>query len=290
MGNDAVYRGMSQRELDRQYDARATVDDITPFLDQYAALTTTAKKELEVLVDVPFGPRPDEVLDIYPAGANAPVFVFIHGGYWRLLSKDESAFFARCFVEQGIAVAAVNYSLAPMVSLDEITRQVRSAIAHVWHDADRYGLDRSRIHVGGTSAGGHLVGMVLAGGWRSRFGLPDTAIAGALAINGLFDLEPVRLSFPNEWVKLDAAAAHRNSPIHHLPEIGCPLLVSWAGLDTDEFKRQSRDYARAWQEAGFPVSCFEISDRNHFDIILDLADPGRELTRQVFDLIDEAMN
>lgn len=288
MDNGAVYRSMNQQELDRQYDARATVEDITPFLHQYAALTKAAKQELEVIGDVSFGPRPDEVMDVFPAGPNAPVFVFIHGGYWRLLSKDESAFFAQCFVEQGIAVVAINYSLAPMASLDEIARQVRSAVAHLWHDADRYGLDRTRIHVGGTSAGGHLVGMVLAGGWQSRFGVPETAIAGALAINGLFDLEPVRLSFPNEWVKLDAAAAYRNSPIHHLPEHGCPLLVSWAGLDTDEFKRQSRDYADAWAGSGFPVSSVEVSDRNHFDIILDLANPGRDLTRRVFALIDGA--
>lgn len=288
MSDAAIYRGMNQRELDRQYDARATVDDIAPFLEQYAALTAAAKAELEVIGDVPFGSHPDEVLDFFPVGQNAPVFIFIHGGYWRLLSKNESAFFARCFVERGISVAAVNYSLAPMVSLDEITRQVRSAVAYLWHEADRYGIDRARLHVGGTSAGGHLVGMVLADGWRSHFGLPDNAIAGAVAINGLFDLEPVRLSFPNEWVRLDAAAARRNSPIHHLPNKACPLLVTWAGLDTDEFKRQSRDYADACRQVGFSVAHFEVSDRNHFDIILDLADPERDLTRRVFAQIERA--
>lgn len=286
MSDAAVYRGMDQGELDRQYDARATVEDITPFLKQYATLTAAAKAALDVIGDVPFGSHPDEVLDFFPAGPNAPVFIFIHGGYWRLLSKDESAFFARCFVERGIAVAAVNYSLAPMASLDEISRQVRSAVAHLWHEAGRYGIDRARLHVGGTSAGGHLAGMVLADGWRSRFGLPDTAIAGGVAINGLYDLEPVRLSFPNEWVKLDAAAARRNSPIHHLPDGGCPLLVTWAGLDTEEFKRQSRDYAEACRRSGFSVSSFEVSDRNHFDIILDLVDPERALTRRVFAQIE----
>lgn len=288
MGKTVIYRDMDQEELDRQYDARATVDDIAPFLSQYAELTAAAKRDLEVVGDVSFGSQPDEVLDFFPAGPGAPVFIFIHGGYWRLLSKDDSAFFAKCFVDRGIAVAAVNYSLAPMASLDEITRQVRAAVAHIWYEADRYGIDRQRIHVGGTSAGGHLVGMVLSGGWQSRFGLPEYAIAGAVAVNGLFDLEPVRLSFPNEWVRLDEAAARRNSPIHHLPDVGCPLIVTWAGLDTDEFKRQSLEYANAWRRCGFPVSTVEITDRNHFDIILDLTDPGRDLTKQVFVMIDEA--
>ncbi len=283
-----IYRDMDLAELDRQYDARATVNDIAPFLARYADLSAAARRDLDVIADVSFGQRPEEVMDIFPAGENAPVFIFIHGGYWRLLSKDESSFFAPCFVERGIAAIAVNYALAPAASLDEIVRQVRAAVSHIWRESDRYGIDRTRIHVGGSSAGGHLAGMLLSKGWQSGFGVPDDLIAGAMTASGLFDLEPVRLCHPNEWIRLDEASAHRNSPIHHLPDDGCPLLVTWAGSDTGEFKRQSRDYAGAWRRSGFPVSEFEVADRNHFDIILDLADPARDLTRRVFTMIDGA--
>ncbi len=283
---NTIYRGMSRAELDVQYDARGTVDDIAPFLERYAELSATAKRDLEVVTDIPFGPSSEEVFDLFPAGRNAPVFVFVHGGYWRLLSKDESSFMAKCFVERGIAVAAVNYALAPAVTLDEIVRQVRAAVSRLWHDADRYGIDRDRIHVGGSSAGGHLVGMLLADSWQAAAGVPTNVIAGAVSASGLFDLEPVRLSHPNEWLQLDADAAHRNSPIHHIPGAGCPLLLTWAGSDTEEFKRQSRDYGRAWKQAGFAVADFAVSDRNHFDIILDLANPQREFARRVFAMIE----
>lgn len=283
-----VYRGMSRAELDIQYDARATVDDIAPFLRRYRELSDAAKRDLNVMHDVRFGSLPEEVMDVFPAvGRRAPVFVFIHGGYWRLLSKDDSSFFARGFVEHDIAVAAVNYALAPSVTLDEIVRQVRAALSHLWHHHDRYGIDRNRIFVGGSSAGGHLVGMLLSGNWHDASGLPPDAIAGAVSASGLFDLEPVRLSHPNTWLGLDAGAARRNSPLHHLPELGCPLMLTWAGTDTDEFKRQSRCYGEAWQQAGFPVTAFEISDRNHFDIILDLADPKRAFAKQVIAMIRE---
>lgn len=285
MDKTPIYHDMDLDELDRQYNARATVDDIAPVLEQYAKMSAAAKHDLDVMVDIPFGSRPEEVLDIFPAGEGAPVFLFIHGGYWRLLSKDDSAFFAPCFVEHGIAAVAVNYTLAPEASLDEITRQVRAAVAHIWHEAGRYGIDRRRIHIGGSSAGGHLVGMLLSDAWQADFGVPDDVISSAMVASGLFDLEPVRLCHPNEWIRLDEASARRNSPIHHLPRRGCPLLAGWAGSDTDEFKRQSLDYARAWQQSGFPVTTTEIADRNHFDIILDLADPARELTRQVFAMI-----
>ena len=120
---------MDLAELDRQYDARGTVDDIAPYLERYESLSAQARCELEVVCNVSYGPKPEETFDFFPAGRQAPVFVFIHGGYWRLLSKDESSFFAGNFVAQGIAVAALNYELAPQASLDEIVRQVRAAVA-----------------------------------------------------------------------------------------------------------------------------------------------------------------
>ncbi len=281
-----LYRGMNRAELDIQYHARGTVDDIAPILARYAEMSADAKRSLDAITDIPFGTKADEVFDLFPADAGAPVFVFLHGGYWRLLSKDESCFFAECFVSHGIAVAAVNYSLAPQATLDEIVRQVRAAIGRIWHDAERFGIDRERIHVGGSSAGGHLVGMLLADGWHAQVGVPTNVIAGAVSASGLFDLEPVRLCHPNEWLQLDAEAAERNSPIHHIPQSGCPLLLTWAGSDTQEFKRQSRAYGRAWERAALPLTAFETPDRNHFDIILDLADPQRPFAQRVIAMIE----
>jgi arylformamidase len=89
-------------------------------------------------------------------------------------------------------------------------------------------------------------------------------------ISGLYDLEPVRLCHPNEWARLDAEGARRLSPIHHLPDRGCPLIVAWAEADTDEFRRQSRAFAEAWAGRGFPCERIEMAGFNHFDIVLEL--------------------
>ena len=221
MSGDPIYRGMSLTELDVQYDARGTVDDIVPFLAQYADLSAAAKRDLEVVEDIPFGPSAEEMFDLFPAGRNAPVFVFVHGGYWRLLSKNESSFMASVLSARGIAVAAVNYALAPTVTLDESSARCAPPSAVFWHDADRYGIDRKRIHIGGSSAGGHLIGMLLADGGKLRPAVPADVIAGAVSASGLFDLEPVRLCRPNEWLQLDEQSARRNSPIHLIPAAGC---------------------------------------------------------------------
>ncbi|MEJ8574505.1 alpha/beta hydrolase [Microbaculum marinum] len=286
---DAVYRGMDADTLAREYDARATVPSIEPFLQRYASLSAEMRATLPCHLDVSYGPSEAEAMDIFPAGPGAPVLVFIHGGYWRLLSKDDSAFMAKAFTDEGIAVAAVDYALAPEASLDEIVRQCRSAVTWLWANGREFGIDPQRIHVAGSSAGGHLVGMLTTPGWHELDGVTEDIVKGAVSASGLYDLEPVRLTTPNEWLRLSPADAARNSPIRHLPApgsaVGCPLIAVWGGNETAEFKRQSRDYAEAWKSRGFPCTAYEIGDRNHFDIILDLADPKRRLFRDTLAMI-----
>jgi arylformamidase len=281
-----IYRDFDQAQLDIEYNARGTVPDYTIFGRDNDSFSEEARQTLDCLLDVSYGDHPDEVVDIFPAGPKAPVFLYFHGGYWRANSQKQAAAMAPNFVKHGVTVVPVNYSLAPGASLDEITRQSRAAVAWVGkHGAESFGADPDRIYVGGTSAGGHITGMILAGGWQADFGVPDDLVKGALALNGLHDLEPVRLSEPNEWAKLDEAAARRNSPIHHLPKQGCPLIVSYGGSETSEFKRQSNIYAAAWRDRGWPCSEFEVTECNHFNLPQQLRDPDTRMCREMFEMI-----
>lgn len=280
-----IYRDFDQETLNREYSARDTVPDIEPFISEYARLSAEARETLDCRLDVAYGEHPDEVADVFPSSGGAPILVYIHGGYWRMLSYKESSFMAPCFAAAGAAVVAVNYSLAPAASLDRIVSQCRAAVAWTWRNAREFGGDPDRMFVCGSSAGGHLTGMMVAGDWRAGAGLPEDAIKGAVPLSGIHDLEPVRLSNVNDWAALDEDAARRNSPVRHLPENGCPLIVSWGGSETSEFKRQSRLYAEAWKARGWQVDAFEHEKRNHFDIVFDLCDGGSLLGRKVFDMM-----
>ena len=284
--SDFVYRYWDQAELDRQMFARGTVDDVTPFIATYARESARMRKTLPCKVEVPYGPRPAERLDYFPAGKpGSPIFVFIHGGYWRALDAADSSFMAKTFIEAGAAVVAVNYDLAPIVSLDEITRQCRAALAWVYKNALDMNGDAARIHVSGSSAGGHLCGMMVAGGWAADFGLPEGFVQSASPLSGLFDLEPVRLSNCNEWAQLDASAALRNSPLHHLPAKPLPLIVSYAPSDTEEFKRQSEIYGAACAARGCDVQFVMEPGSNHFDLPIRFMNRDGALTRAVLKLM-----
>lgn len=284
-----VYGDFDQETLDNEYLISRTVPNLEPFIADYAKFSAEARANLDCREDVSCGDHPDQLIDIFPAegkdGKPAPVFIFIHGGYWRMLSHKESSFMAENMVAHGISVVSVNYSLAPAASIDTIVRQCREAIAWTWRNAADFGGDPDRIFVCGSSAGGHLTGMMVAGGWHEDLGIPANVIKGAVPLSGLHDLEPLRHACINEWAKLDEESARRNSPLHQLPEAGCPLILSYGGSETAEFKRQSQILADAWQANGGTADLFEHTARNHFDIVFDLRDFDSLLGRKVRDMI-----
>ena len=278
---------MDRATLDLQYNARATVPDIAPMLSDYASLSAQARATLPCALNVAYGPHPDETLDIFPAQGKqpGPVLIYLHGGYWRLLSKDDSSFMAPTLTRAGMTVVAVNYSLAPAVTLDHIVDQTRRAVAWVHQHIEQHHGDRQRLVIAGSSAGGHLAGMVLARGWQENYGMDSTAIAGAVLLSGLYDLSPLVDTHINDWMHLSLEAARRNSPIFALPDHRPPILVSYGSNETAEFKRQSRDYLAAWQTGSGQAEYVDMPGTNHFDLVLKLNRLDSPLVKKLLKLL-----
>lgn len=273
--------------IEVDYNARATVsqDVFDAVMAQYRLYSDQAASlfmEAEGMAYDPCGER----LDVLGAGgAGRPAVVFLHGGYWRALSRAQSRFMAPMLAAHGVATLVPDYTLAPKAGLPEITRQMRAALAHVWHNAQALGIDRARIFAVGSSAGGHLAACLASGGWQAGFGLPDQALAGCMPISGLFDLAPVARAAPQEWLNLTVEDVQAISPLRHVPAQGCPMVVALAEVEAGGFTRQSRAYADAWAGAGHPVDHLIVDERNHFDVVLDLCSDRRALSRALLRMI-----
>lgn len=283
--------------LDPDYNARATVgpEGFAAEMARYRVASQKARAENAWALNVDVadcGP----VLDLYgpmprPQGAGQlqPVFVFIHGGYWRALSKDDSAMMAQVLADAGIATAVIDYPLAPAASLAEIVRHVRGTLAWLFHHAAELGLDPTRIHVGGSSAGAHLAAMVLADDWHAEAFLPPNAFASGFLLSGLYELAPIAHTQSQEWLQLDAAQIAQLSPYRHVPENGPPVFIAWAEGEPAGFRRQSLAFADQWQKAGGKVlEQREIAGKNHFDILMELAIPSSALVRALVSQINGA--
>lgn len=270
-----LYRGFAtQAEIDAQYDVEQSVPDFSVYARHYTEESRVARHRLRCELDIPYGPTRAETLDVFPAeGRGAPVFVFIHGGYWRLLSSKEFSCIALGLVALGITTVVVNYELAPKVSVDEITRQMRAAVAWVLRRIERYGGDPSRVALGGHSAGAQLTAMCLQTPWRADYGLAgDDPLVGAVLVSGLYDLEPLRYSLMQPMIQLDDGVIRRQSPMFSVRQCKTPALVTWGGDEPDEFRRQSDDFNAAWLAAGNRSKRAPIAGANHFTAIYGFED------------------
>ncbi len=274
MENPKIFLDYDQETLDAQYNQRSLVPDADDYIAVDVAESARVRQKLDCRIDVAYGPGEDETLDLFPAAApGSPVVVYMHGGAWTRSDKSNESFMAEAFVAAGAAFVAVNFGLCPKVTLDEMIRQAREAVAWSCENAQDFNADPGRLYIAGHSSGGHVGGMMAVTDWTAH-NLPRGLIKGALLCSGMYDLAPVRLSARNDYLHLDEAAEDRNSAMRHIPADGCPLIVGYGGGEQTEFRRQSRAFAAAWRDAGLEVEEFDMPGVNHFQLRRHFNDPN----------------
>jgi len=282
-----IYRDYTQEELDRQYEHRNIVQNADEFTARARAESKRVRESFagRGRFDLAYGPEPKQKLDVYPAASpSAPAAVWFHGGRWQMNSKDDSNRAVETFTRAGVTLVAAGFRQAPDNRMDVIIDDARKAVAWVYNNAASIGVDRNRLYIVGHSSGGHMAGMMVTTDW-TKLGLPRDAVKGGLCGSGMYDLEPVRLTFRNEALKLDEEAAARNSPIKHIPVPGCPIVVTVGQLESDEFRRQSREFADAWRKAGNQVQFIEVPRLHHFSLSADFNNPENPAIKATLDLI-----
>ncbi len=271
---------------EREYNVRASIPEHPAILARWAAQASATRRLHACLLDLPYGELPAERLDIYPARDEAsPLLVFIHGGYWRSLDKSDFSWIAPAFVRRGVSVALLNYGLAPATAMEDMVRQILAALAWLYRRSERYGFDSGRIFVGGHSAGAHLAAMSMAALYPVLAAdLPADLVKGVLAISGLYDLEPLlHAPFVNVDLKLDRARARRLSPMRYPAAPQIRLVTAVGGAESSEFLRQSRVIGEHWKAN--LVRQALMPERNHFDIVDELASPSGPLFEAALELM-----
>lgn len=272
--------------LDLQYNNRARVPEHPQILERWAIASEYARAHGSRRIDVAYGSTPAQTLDVFPTPrANAPVLVFIHGGWWRTLDKSDQSFVAPAFNQAGALVVIPNYALCPAVTIETIALQLTRALIWTYRNAALYGGDPQRIVVAGHSAGGHLAAMLLSCDWRAIDPrLPARLVRGALSISGLFDLEPIRHTpFLKGDLRLTPASVQRLSPVR-FPRPSGPLYATVGALESEEFLRQNQSIRDAWGAKSVPV-CETVAGTNHFDVLRALADPQSPLHARALQLL-----
>jgi arylformamidase len=258
-----LYRGMDRVALDAAYNNGAAVADSPHIVAGWEARSARLRAAHPEGMDLRYGPHERNRIDYFGARRDGPVLAFIHGGYWQMRAKELFSFVAEGPLAWGINVALIGYTLAPQKRLDGIVAEIHRALDWLDSSVGMLGGDRRKLFVSGWSAGGHLTAMAMH----------HPAAAGGLAISGIYDLEPMRLSYINDKLRLDEAEARRNSP----GPTDKALYIAYGADELPELRRQSEDYGKRLRN----TEVVPVAKRNHFTVLEELASPHGALTALV---------
>jgi arylformamidase len=266
----SLYRAMDRRTLDAAYNNSAAVVDSEGYIADWQERSAALRARMPAHLDLAYADKSTTRLDFFSCGRPAaPTLLFFHGGYWQRNTKEGFAFVAEGPLAHGFHVAVAGYTLAPQAKLDTIVSEARSALRWLQGEIAGLGGDPDGLFVSGWSAGGHLTAMMMS----------EPAARGGIAISGLYDLEPIRLSYLNEKLRLDGEEARRNSPLFHLPAQAGKLIVAVGALELPELRRQSADFAAAWREHGLACELRELPGCHHYAALEELASPEGTLAQ-----------
>ena len=266
-------------ELEQGYNVSLLRSDFPVVLEEWVLRSETFRTGADAQLDCAYDQGPRDKIDLFRCGKiNAPLLVFIHGGYWQRGDKSWFSFIAVPFVESGVDVALIGYPLCPQSDMGTIIGQVRKALIWLWRNASSLGVSAEQINLGGHSAGAHLTAMMLATNW-SQIGadLPDNLVKTGMPISGLYQLEPLRYTTLNDALGMDASIAHAISPQFLQPVTRAPVLVALGGSETLQFHWQMEQFVEQWSSYGTPIQSFIEPAVDHYDVINRLAESDSDI-------------
>jgi arylformamidase len=266
-----------------EYDNRARVPEHPEIFARWERETAAYRTAAPgAQLGLSYGPSPRQTVDLFPgkdAKADAPLAMFIHGGWWRTLSPTMFSQLAKGLNAHGVTVAVVGYDLAPTVSIATIIEQMRAACLYLWRN------HKKRIFVYGHSAGGHLAACMAATDWKTFDpSAPSDLVPAAYAISGVFDLAPLTQVSQNADLRLTDKTAQDASPLYWKVPAGRTLDAVVGGIESSEFLRQSKIITDTWRDAGATTRYEEIAGANHFTVLDPLTEPDSAMTKRAVEL------
>jgi arylformamidase len=277
---------MSAIDYEKEYNNRARVPDhpqiFAAWVRDAAAYREQALAQKRAELGMRYGESARQTIDLFfaqPDVIDAPLAVFVHGGWWRSLEPASFSHLAAGLNSHGVNVAVAGYDLCPQVTIANIIDEIRQACLFLWN---RF---RRRLLCYGHSAGGHLTGAMLATDWAARgSNVPAKLVPAGLSISGVFDLLPLINVSLNQDLHLDVEEARRLSPVlWHAPR-GLVLDALVGALESSEFLRQSRIIADLWGKAGVSTRYEELAGANHFTVLAPLVDPTSPMVKRLASL------
>lgn len=266
-------------DLEDEYTRHRRLPELPDINARWAKASEAYRTEAVTELDLAYGPGERQRYDLFrgrDAAKDAPLAVYIHGGYWQRGERKDYGFVARELNARGITVAIPSYTLCPAAKVIDIVGEMRQCLKALWERL------RRRPLVIGHSAGGQLAAAMLATDWSRVGDVPADLVRSAYSLSGVFELAPLVGTSLNEALRLDPAAAREASPLLWQTPPKDRVLIAAVGADeSQEFIRQSLEIAGTWSRAGVKAECVLVPSANHFTILDELARPDSAMLARI---------
>ena len=225
-----------------------------------------ARKHVPGRYDLRYGDGEKATLDVHaPQGADgtAPLVVFIHGGFWRALDKDDHTFVAGPVLASGAVLANVNYDLCPTVTLDTMVEQIAESVRYCHAHARQWGADPNRLFLVGHSAGAHLAAEMLQRHWPDSEPAP-AAIRGVAALTGIYEPQVILGLTVNEEARITPEVAAGRDCLARPFRLRPRMMVAVGGDEPEGWQAQSAAFTAACKKGGLATEMFVVPGANHF--------------------------
>lgn len=244
------------------------------------------RSNLDCHLNIAYGKSPREKLDIYgdDLKKDSPLLVFIHGGYWQMCNKWDSAWFAKTFVDLGFRVISVDYDLCPFVTLETIVKQLKKAFEWISFYVKEHQI--KELTLLGHSAGAHLLATSLDKNFINS--IDELVNINTFFISGIYDLSELwklKTANENNILSLDESNCLKLSPhfysFSHLQNRNLSHLIYVGEYESQKFKEQSKNFSEALknQLPDRKVQFKIVENCDHFDIVEKLSQSDYEMTR-----------
>jgi acetyl esterase/lipase len=215
-----------EKAFGENYDSKIPTERSSSFLSKRYVVLLPNSPAPRVTRDIPFYQIPDSdrqlLCDIWQppltVHSSGLAFIYLHGSAWSLLDKDYGTrlFFAR-LASQGHVVMDVAYRLYPETNFIGMVHDVKHAIAWIKTNGAKYGIDPTRVVVGGGSAGAHLA--LLTAYTNDNDGFTpsdlkhiDLGVRGVISLYGESDLALTFYHTAQHLVSHSALVQKKNGP------------------------------------------------------------------------------
>jgi len=274
------WENLSKDEIERHFNPRVAVPDAQRYIDNYTSKSLEALNQIEGVYDIRYGPNSKQTLDLHIPKSleNSPLLIFFHGGYWRALDKKDFTFVASSFLQEGIAVANVNYDLCPEVKLDELVEEIVSAFNFCRKKVDEWGV--KGIYLAGHSAGAHLVAELLRRDFHQDEKL-DEEVKGAILLTGIYEPEVALNLEVNKEIQLNSETASKCNVMREPPHSNCPVIICAGANEPEGWIDQSRRYLELCESKGIAATFKLVEDAHHFSLLDHASDEKHPLFKLI---------